>query len=319
MTAGDGAPPLLTERDEEIVADCAFAAQIMLAWWAGEPITVNRAEREALARDGDFAEGHEAATWVGLRASTKARYGWSAHLLEGSWAEVMALPADAYCVLFGKYDRLTKHFRRWDTFTGLHAVGYRPSDGWWQDPETLPGAIAGGFSGETIPASVARTYAEGWPDGQVHALWMTRGEITMNRLPVGNRTPGAMADLPKGIELFSAPEQAFKETLYDATVPALFYTGTGYIAVEWAHELVLVKNNPPIVVHAAPAIGVQPAPAAGAQPAQGPGPQPAPAGPALDVAALVAAAAADHEQTIADLTDRLAKIDALARGPNDQP
>lgn len=279
MAAGDGAPPLLTERDEPLVRDCAWAAMVMLAWWAGQPVTVGRPEREALARAGGFPEGEEATDWTGLQHGTTVRYGWAAHYLEGTWAEVLALPADAYLVLFGRYGALPVHFRRWDTFTGLHALGYRPSDGWWQDPEATRPAIAAGFQGETIPGPAARAYAEGWPDGHVHALWMQREELTVNRLPIGNLTPGVTVDLAKGAQLYSAPDVAYRTMAAASTgIPTLFYTGTGYVAIKWAGELVLVKSA---VVKV----------------------NPAPAPPPLDCTAAVTAAVAPLQ----------AKIDAARR------
>lgn len=244
MATGQDAPPLLTERDEALVRDCAWSATVMMAWWAGEAIPVTRAEREALARAGGFPEGQEATDWNGLQAGLSSRYGWTAHYLEGPWSALEALPADAYTVLFGRYAALPAHFRRWDTFTGLHAVGYRPADGWWQDPEATPAAIAAGFAGETIPPAAARAYATAWPDGQVHALWMHRLEESVAAIPIGKLTPGQTIDLPKLTPLYDRPDH-LQGPLPTATpaVPILASTGTGYLVIAFRGQLLLVKSN----------------------------------------------------------------------------
>ncbi len=181
MAAGDDAPPLLTERDELLVRDCAWAADVMRAWWAGSigDDRVDRDEREALARQAGYAEGQEATDWDGIQLGNRRRYGVAAREYHGTWAGLKALPADAYCVLFGRAGALSAHFQRWQDppYRGLHAVGYQPSSGWWQDPLATRAAIADGFQGELIPDTVARAFATGWSDGQVHALWSRRMEV----------------------------------------------------------------------------------------------------------------------------------------------
>jgi hypothetical protein len=208
--AGHGAPPLMTERDEARVADCAFAALVMLIWWAGAKIRITRECREELARTANKPEGHEAAGEDDLQAAVNGVYGFRAHSFVGSFEDLRKLDPEAYCVLFGVYAELPADFQKHDVqfsakgATSFHAVGYRPRDRFWQDPDIPPAVIKNGFNGRVIQDADAERFARKYkPDGLVHALWIRRNEIGGPSMAVNYNLE--RWKLPAGTKFFAQP------------------------------------------------------------------------------------------------------------------
>ena len=140
----------------------------------------------------------------------KAKYGFEAHEHIGSFTDLKKLDPEAYCVLFGVYAELPAAFQKHDLqfaakgSQSFHAVGYRPRDGWWQDPDIPPAVIKKGFNGRVIQDADAERFARKFfSDGLVHALWVRRNEF-------GGPSMAVNYDLerwkvPKGTKIFAMP------------------------------------------------------------------------------------------------------------------
>lgn len=188
-------PPFVTETDEPApFYGCVSAAGLMLANAAtyGE-YPIGREAREAIHRAGGVALD-DGMTGVELLTGLRLRFGWHAHYVRGTWAQLLgAMGPAGSAVLFGRYGRLPDYYYRWGRSfaTGAgwdgHAVYIqrRPGDArlWWMDP-----LGRGTYAGEWITTAIAQTFAAGM--GQVLAVAVRQGEheavITIGLLPAGS-------------------------------------------------------------------------------------------------------------------------------------
>lgn len=233
-------PPQVTEREPDGEwEDCTWCSGVMFANAANERERYPSTQREyetLRAASGDSMEG--GSNLFDLERGMARRYGWSVDPQTGFDAWWADMTPGTGSVLQGLMGALSDHLRRWDDFTGAHAVYCQREDTrdrvWWMNP-LAPKA----YAGEWVSKTACRAYYNAQPG----AHWVTipigvfalPDSSTEDELPVAVNEPlDATIGLKVGIGLYESPDGTLlrKVNATDpATVAGLFRAESSWIAI----------------------------------------------------------------------------------------